>query len=137
MIHQVKQIIDNQPTFETPLQDILSELKDGGALQTLSPIEYHTDQQRKWWKGILLPALAKDTGDTVSVWETRLKLAVMPDEFVPATVTIADKDYTFIPSITKLSMKKLNELIEGSVGYLKDKGFDWVDLPDSEEKHEV
>ena len=88
-------------------------------------------QQIRWWKGILLPALAKDTGDCEHVWETRLKLAVLPDDFTPETVSISGKSYTFIPSITKLSMKKLNTLITGSVDKCHDWGFDWVELPDA------
>jgi hypothetical protein len=90
-----------------------------------------TDQQRKWWKGVLLPALAADSGDSISYWETRLKLAVMPEEFIPETKKINGVEFTFVPSITKLSMKQFNHLIEGSVEVLWGWGFDWVTLPDS------
>ncbi|MFA5382240.1 MAG: hypothetical protein WC356_03675 [Candidatus Micrarchaeia archaeon] len=97
-------------------------------------------QQIRWWKGVLLPALAKDTGDCEHVWETRLKLAVLPDEFQPEIVTVQGTSYTFIPSITTLSMKKLNTLITGSVDKLHEWGdngedeenrFAWVELPDA------
>lgn len=131
-IHPVQLIIDGQPTFEKPLKDILAELQEGGAIKTLSPTEYITDQQRKWWKGVFLPALAQDTGETITVWETRLKLAVLPDEFQPETVTIENQTMTFIPSITKLSKRKMNFLIEGSVAQCHDWGFLWVTLPDSD-----
>lgn len=91
-----------------------------------------TDQQRKWWKGVLLPALAKDTGYTVSFWEHKLKLAVMPEEFQPESVDINSVTFRYIPSIKDLSCKKTNQLIEGSVEKLHEWGFDWVTLPDKE-----
>ncbi len=95
-----------------------------------------SDQQRKWWKGVLLPALAQ-TGDSIEYWETRLKLAVMPDDFQPVTIVIDGKLYKYIPSITTLGMKKMNLMVEGSVAHLRDERiygdeFHWVTLPDKE-----
>ena len=62
----VKSIVDGQPTFEKPLQEILAEAKIGGALKVLSPVEYITDRQRKWYKGICLRDLANndENGET-------------------------------------------------------------------------
>ena len=91
-----------------------------------------TDQQRKYWKGVLLPALAADSGDTLDYWETKLKLAVLPDEFAPVTTVVNRRKYTYIPSVSTLSIKKMNILIEGSVAKCHDWGFDWVTLPDKE-----
>lgn len=90
-----------------------------------------TRNQRAWWKGVLLPALAKDTGDSVEWWETRLKLSVLPDELKPETVVLHNIPFSYVPSITKLSVKQMNQLIEGSVAKLHDWGFLWVTLPDS------
>ncbi len=108
-------------------------------VEDYSTAKEHSDGQRKWWKGILLPALSKSNGDTVDVWETRLKLAVLPDDFQPVTIVVNDKEYTYIPSISGLSMKKMNLLIEGSVAHLRNEKiygnhFMWVTLPDSELK---
>jgi len=132
--YQVQTIVDGEPTFqdEIKLNEILADLKIGGALQTLTPLEYHTNQQRKWWKGILLPALAEDSGDSVSYWETKLKLAVLPDEFQPYYVSIGKQVFSIIPSITKLSKRKMNILIEGSVAQCHEWGLAWVALPDVE-----
>jgi len=141
--YQVKSIVEGQPTFEKPLNEILAELKADGALKTLTPLEYITEQQRKWWKGVLLPALAKHTGDSIAYWETKLKLAVLPDDFQPFYVPLGKQVFPIIPSITILSKKKMNLLIEGSVSHLRegenDKGeslygdeFLWVTLPDPE-----
>lgn len=92
-----------------------------------------SDNQRKWWKGVLLPALSKYNGEHVRTWEIRLKLAVMPDEFQPEKTIVCGQVFYSVPSITKLSMKKLNTLIEGAVDFLRNEpyNFDWVTLPDS------
>jgi hypothetical protein len=127
-------IIDGEPTFAIPLKEILAEVKMGGALKVLSPLEYITGQQIAWWKGILLPALAKDSGDSVGYWETKLKLAVLPDDFVPFYVPLGKQVFPIIPSITILSKKKMNLLIEGAVEKCWEWGFEWVTLPDKELK---
>lgn len=130
--HEVKSIIDGEPTFAKPLKEILAELTVDGALKTLSPLEYITGQQIAWWKGILLPALAKDSGYSVGYWETKLKLAVLPDDFEPFYVPLGKQIFPIIPSITILSKKKMNILIEGAVEKCWEWGFDWVTLPDKE-----
>jgi len=71
--HQVQQIIDGQLTFKQPLTEILAELQAGGALQTLSALEYHTDRQRRWYKGICLKGLSDWSGDTQDEWDLKLK----------------------------------------------------------------
>jgi hypothetical protein len=70
--YQVKSV-GGMMTFEKPLKEILSELKPGGGIKILSPLEYHTDQQRKWYRGICLKGLSDWTGDTESEWDLRLK----------------------------------------------------------------
>ena len=130
--HEVVSIIDGEPTFAKPLKEILAEVKMGGALKTLTPLEYITNQQIAWWKGILLPALAEDSGDSVGYWETKLKLAVLPDDFVPFYVPLGKQVFPIIPSITILSKKKMNILIEESVEKCWKWGFAWVTLPDKE-----
>jgi hypothetical protein len=116
------------------LQEILKDCKRGGAIQILDAVEAYTDQQRRWWKGVLLRELAKDSGDSIEYWETKLKLAVLPDEFTPFYLTLEEKLYPVVPSITKLSSKKMNLLIEGSVAKLHEWGFMWVTLPEKELK---
>ena len=71
--YQVKQIIDDEPTFEKPLPEILAELKAGGALKVLSPIEYHTDRQHRWYKGICVAGLSHWSGETKEWWDRELK----------------------------------------------------------------
>jgi hypothetical protein len=133
--YEVISKIDGQPTFETPLPEILSSLEVGGGIKTFGPTEWITEQQRRWFKGVLLKALAKHTGDSVEYWETRLKTAILPDEFKPFYISFGKQVFPVLPSITKLSVKKMNVLIEGSVAHLRDEKvygdeFLWVTLPD-------
>jgi len=74
-VYQVKSIVEGQPTFEKPLNEILAELKAGGAVKTLTPLEYITDQQRKWYKGICLRDLVKhdENGETKAWWDMEVK----------------------------------------------------------------
>ena len=133
--YQVQSIIDGQPTFKKPLEAILEDLKLGGGIKTLTLLEYITLQQIRWVKGVLLPALSKDTGDSVAVWEARLKRNVMPDDFLPAVIQDGANVYVTLPSITTLGKRKMGEFIKGSVDHLRDEKiygdrFLWVTLPD-------
>jgi len=71
--YPVVSIINDQPTFEKMLSEIIADLVVGGALKTLSPLEYHTAQQRKWYKGVCLKGLSDWSGDTEAEWDLRLK----------------------------------------------------------------
>ncbi|KKN77660.1 hypothetical protein LCGC14_0357850 [marine sediment metagenome] len=73
--YPVKLILDDGPTFEKPLSEILSELSLGGAIKILSAIDYITDAQRRWYKGVCLPALVKadENGETAEWWDTECK----------------------------------------------------------------
>jgi hypothetical protein len=121
-----------QPLFDRPLSDLLAQCVPGAALQILTPDKYISYQQIRWFKGVLLPALSKDSGDSVEYWETLLKTSVMPDEFTPFYVPIGKQVFPIITSINKLSVKKMNQLIEGSVAKCHELGLTWVSLPDSE-----
>lgn len=132
-------IINGQPVFGKPIPEILSKVKIGGGIKILEPDEYITECQRAWWKGILLPALAKDTGDSEEYWETKLKLQVMPDEFAPFMIAYGKQVFPCVPSITKLSMRKMSMLIKKSVQHLRedpeyDGRFQWVVEPIKELK---
>lgn len=128
--HEVIDIIDGLPTFAVPLETILAECERGGAVKILSPAQFITEQQTRWWKGVLLPALAKDNGDSKTAWEIKLKLAVLPDLFQPEAVLVGQSAFMLIPSITKLSKKQMGDLIDGSVQQLHEWEFMWVTLPD-------
>lgn len=137
MTHEVIAMINGTPTFKVPLDEILAKLDMGWAIKLLSPEKYISERQIAWWKGVLLPALSEDTGDSKEYWETRLKLAVKPDQFVPFYITIGKQIFPCIPSITKLSRKQMGELMEGSVDHLRDEKlyhdqFLWVTMPDPE-----
>ena len=136
-IHKIIDVINGEPTFEVPIEKVWEGCKKGGAYRQLDPVEYITLQQTRWVKGILLPALSEDTGDSVAVWEARLKRNVMPDDFPPAVVQDSQIVYITLPSITTLGKRKMGQFIEGSVSHLRDEKiygdkFQWVTLPDKE-----
>ena len=64
---------DQPPRFEKTYGDIMMEVPPGGALKTLTPLEYYTHRQRSWYRGICLPGLSDWNGDTISKWDERLK----------------------------------------------------------------
>ena len=80
--HPVIQITEEGPTFEKKLSEILAELRHGGALKVLSPLEHHTDQQRKWYRGICLRGLSEWSGDTPDEWDLRLKALCGGDDLL-------------------------------------------------------
>ncbi len=142
--YQVKLITDDGPTFQKPLSEILSECEQGGAIKVLKPIEFITQQQRAWFKGVLLPALAAHSGDDKDWWETRLKTQVMPDVFSCRYVAVGKEVWRIVPSIKDLSKTRMIQLIQGSVAHLHDETiegepvpkpiyngeYSWVALPD-------
>lgn len=131
-IFPITEMIDGLPCLPVPIEEVWSQCVRGGSLEVHTPLEYITNQQRKWWKGVLLPALAKDNGESVHQHETRLKLTVMPDEFQPFYITVLNQIFPIIPSITILGKKKMNIMIEGSVAQCHENGFMWVTLPDKD-----
>ena len=130
MIHEVMEIIDGQPCFEQPLADILAELSEGGALQTLTASECITARQRRWWKGVLLPALNKDNGESKRWWEIKLIEAIFPEDV--EYVAFNNRMFPVAPSISSFGKKKMTDLIEECVPQLHEWGFMWVTYPDPE-----
>ena len=111
--HKVISIIDGQPTFEKPLNEILASLKQGGALKTLSPLEYHTDQQRKWYRGPCLNGLAQWNGDTVGDWDLRLKADCGGNELLrKEAIMFADGNICTRLTISGVGKKNMTAYIE-------------------------
>ena len=73
--YEVQTIVNGQPCFEKPLDEILADLKLGGAIQTLTPLEYITDRQRRWDKGVAIPHMVKndENGESYGWWDDELK----------------------------------------------------------------
>ena len=79
-----------------------------------------------------MPALAQDSGNSLTYWENKLKLTVMPDDFPPIETVIDGREFVSLPSIKTLGVKKMNQMVEGSVAQCHEWGFLWVTLPDKE-----
>lgn len=134
--YQVQLIIDGQPTFEKPLSEILAELKEGGGLKTLSPIEYHTDRQRRWYKGICLRGLSDWSGDTPDEWDLRLKAECNGNELLKKETIYLGPGTTCVRlTIVSVGKKNLTQYIENILS--KAIEMDWpVTPPDPELRSE-
>ncbi len=73
--YEVVSIVNGKPTFSVPTDKIFEDLIVGGAVKTLTPLECITDRQRRWYKGVCLPELAKhdENGETVGWWDDEVK----------------------------------------------------------------
>jgi len=68
-------MVNGQPAFGVKMSEILGQLEQGGGLKVLTPVEYITDQQRKWYKGICLPWLMKhdENQESREWWDMEVK----------------------------------------------------------------
>ena len=105
--YEVKMITDDGPTFEKPLSEILSDLSMGGAIKTMTAVEYITDRQRRWYKGVCLRDLVKhdENGETTAFWDEKVKrlcngLAYLKKEGMVAEIQIGGES-------TKISFGRL------------------------------
>lgn len=120
--YEPKVIVEGLPTFEVPLEDILRQVKLGGALRVLTPLEYHTDRQRRWYKGVALPWLVKhdENRESTACWDREVKrlcdglnllkvqYILLDDGTVVARLTIVD--------VGKKNMTQfINEILAKSV----------------------
>ena len=76
--YPVQSMINGQPCFKKPLDAILAELKVGGGIKLLDPIECITDRQRRWYKGICLPWLknhpqVNKNQESLAWWDMEVK----------------------------------------------------------------
>ena len=132
-------MIECLPCYGMPVVEILKEVKKallscklGGALkvEVLTPAEYITERQRKWFKGILLPALSESTGDSKRWWEIRLISTIFPQDLT--YFALNKQVHVVIPSISSFGKKKMSTLIDESVPWCHEWGQTWVTYPDPE-----
>ena len=91
-------IRNGEPVFEKPTKEILAEVIFGGALRTLTPLEFITDRQRRWYKGICLRDLVKndENGETKAWWDLEVKskcngLAYLKKEGIDFELKLGDE----------------------------------------------
>jgi hypothetical protein len=134
--YQVIDIVNDEPTFETPLAEILSKLKRKGAIKTLSPLEYHTDQQRKWYKGVCLTGLHDWNGDTKDEWDLRLKAECNGNELLKKeTITLGPGTTCVRLTIIGVGKKNMTQFIENILS--KALEMDWPVTPPDEDEMEL
>lgn len=120
-IYKAIDIIDGLPTFEKPLNEILSEVKRNGGIKTLDPLEFITAQQRRWYKGICLRGLSEWNGDTVDEWDLQLKDKCNGVELlkkIPITLTLFGQEVTVNRLTVKgVGKRKMMQFIENILSY--------------------
>lgn len=103
--YRVIDIVNCEPVFGKPhskgtisVKEILADVKFGGALKTLTPLEYITEQQRRWYKGVCLRDLVKndENGETMDWWDTEVKtkckgLAYLKKEGIVVELKLGDE----------------------------------------------
>ncbi len=126
--YAVKQIVDDQPCFEKPLGEILAELQVGGAIKTLTPLEHHTDRQRRWLKGVCLRGLSDWNGDTVGEWDLRLKAECNGNELLKKEIIYLGPSVTCVRlTIVGVGKKNFTAYIENILSKAIEK--EWPVVP--------
>ena len=131
-------LVDGKPAFNRP--DFEGEISQYPycriTVEAWSETKEKTYQQCRWWHGVLLAGLARQTGYTKDEWARELKKRIIPDEFKEVRDIETGEVFTKTPSVRDLSCKKMNQLIEGSVAYLQSIGFTQITLPNSDLRKE-
>ena len=129
--HPVMSMIDGLPTFKEPLTEILNELKVGGSLCIMDPLEAHTARQRAWYKGICLPPLAEN-GDNTFWWDHRLKSECNGLELLNIeTLSLVDGSIVGRLTTKGVSKSRMTQFIESILTWSQKN--DWPVLPPDED----
>jgi len=123
---------DDIPRFEKSPDEIIAEVKPGGALQVLSPLEYHTDQQRKWIKGVACYQLSYDTGYTPDECDLLLKAMCGGEDLLKKEkVWIGKNNFVERLTIKGVGKRNLKQYIENIISTSITKGWG-ITPPDPE-----
>jgi len=126
----IRSVIDGQPALDRPWQEVYAACVPGGAVKVLTPLEAHTDRQRRWVKGVLLPSVSDASGYSRKEIEIKLIAAIFPEDITYAEID--HRKYPVAPSISSYGKRKMSTLIEESVPLCWEWGFDFVTYPDPE-----
>ena len=111
--YTVQTIVEGQPTFTKPLEEIVAELKMGGALKVLTPAEVHSLNQIRWIKGVAIRGCSDWNGETPTEWDQRFKDECGGSELLK-TIEVTGEDgkkYTYL-TLKGTSKKNLTQYIE-------------------------
>ena len=98
-------------------------------IKVLNEDEYHTDRQRRWYKGICLRELSDWNGDTVDEWDYRLKVECGAEICRMLRFQYGEMIYWRPESITSKSKKQMTQFIENILSKSITEGWP-VDPPD-------
>ncbi|KKM63966.1 hypothetical protein LCGC14_1506160 [marine sediment metagenome] len=96
---KVISVVDGVPTFAKPLTEIMLSCVKGGAIKVMSPLEYITDRQRRWFKGVCLRDLVKndENGETVEWWDIQVKRRCAGLKYLKKEIIIIERDGVLLP----------------------------------------
>ena len=143
--YRVIDIVNCEPVFGRPrsketisVKEILADVKFGGALKTLTPLEYITEQQRRWYKGVCLRDLVKndENGETMDWWDTEVKrlcggLKYLKKEIYFIESYLGEKIPIGRLTTKSVGKKKMTNFIEEILSVSLSKGWD-VAPPDKD-----
>jgi len=129
------------PGFEHNLLEWVADMGPGESLKRLSANETITDAQRRWFKGVCLPALVKhdENGETAEWWDTEVKrlcggLAYLKKDIVFVKIGLADGAQTIgVGRLTTkgVGIRKMTAFIEEILSQSMQRGWP-VSAPDAE-----
>jgi len=96
-----------QPLLDKPWAELYSKCVVGGCIKVLTPLEYHTDRQRRWYKGPCLHGLSDWNGDSVEWWDLELKTKCFGHKLLK-TETLLTANRTPLVRLTIVGVGKRN-----------------------------
>ena len=130
-------VINGVPSFEVPIKEVWEGCKKGGAIKLLSPLEFHSDRQRRWYRGPCLTGLSDWSGDTVDEWDLILKVQCGGDSLLKQeTVMLGIGKTCKRLTIVGVGKKNMTQYIENILS--KAIEMDWpVTPPDPDLRKEI
>ncbi len=129
------------PGFEHNLLEWVVDMGPGESLKRLTANETITDAQRRWYKGVMLPAMVKwdENGETAAWWDTEVKrlcggLAYLKKDIVFVKIGLADGAQTIgVGRLTTkgVGIRKMTAFIEEILSQAMQRGWP-VSAPDQE-----
>ena len=128
--YEIIDVIDGQPTFDVHPKD-WEGCKKGGACKVLSPVEFITDQQRKWYRGVCLRGLAEWSGDTAEEWDLTIKALCGGGLLKTETIFLGNNRFAERPTIRGTGKNNMTKFIENILSKAIEN--DWPVTPPQEE----
>jgi len=112
MYFEFRQNPDGQPQGQWPAFYHEVNKHPIAHVKVLNAEQYHTDRQRRWYRGVCLKGLADWNGDSVDQWDIRLKTLCGSELFKFRSVRY-DRNVVIVPdSISNRTKRQMTQFIE-------------------------